>query len=67
MVLLGYEEGSKAYRMFDPRGGKVVDSWDMVFDEMAAWDRKAPGAEEASGVDEMFIIEHMVIHGGDAE
>jgi hypothetical protein len=23
MVLLGYEEGSKAYRLYDPKGGKV--------------------------------------------
>ena len=36
MVLLGYEEGSKAYRMFDPRGGKVLISRDAVFNEMMA-------------------------------
>jgi hypothetical protein len=34
MVLLGYEEGNKAYRLYDPRGGKVVVSQDVVFDEM---------------------------------
>ena len=33
MVLLGYEAGSKAYRLFDPRGGKVVVSCDVVFDK----------------------------------
>jgi hypothetical protein len=26
MVLLGYEEGTKAYRLYDPREGKVVVS-----------------------------------------
>ena len=36
MVLLGYEEGTKAYRLYDPRGGKVVVSHDVVFDEKAA-------------------------------
>jgi hypothetical protein len=36
MVLLGYEEGSKAYRLYDPKGGKVVISRDVVFNEMAA-------------------------------
>ena len=36
MVLLGYEEGSKAYRLYDLAGGKVVVSWDVVFDEMVA-------------------------------
>jgi len=38
MVLLGYEEGTKAYRLYDPRRGKVVVSRDVVFDEKAAWD-----------------------------
>ena len=36
MVLLGYEEGTKAYRLYDPCGGKVVVSRDVVFDEKAA-------------------------------
>ena len=36
MVLLGYEEGTKAYRLYDLRGGKVVVSCDIVFDEKAA-------------------------------
>ena len=38
MVLLGYEEGTKVYRLYDPRGGKVVVSRDVIFDEEAAWD-----------------------------
>ena len=38
MVLLGYEEGTKEYRLYDPRGGKVAVSRDIVFDEKAAWD-----------------------------
>ena len=36
MVLLGYEEGTKAYRLYDPHGGKVVVSCDIVFVEKAA-------------------------------
>ena len=36
MVLLGYEEGTKAYRLYDLCGGKVVVSHDVVFDEKAA-------------------------------
>ena len=35
MVLLGYTEGTKAYRLYDPRGGKVV-SRDVLFDEKVA-------------------------------
>ena len=43
MVLLGYEEGTKVYRLYDPRGSKVVVSCDIVFDEKAAWDWDSPG------------------------
>ena len=36
MVLLGYEEGTKAYRLYDPKRAEVVISRDVVFNEMAA-------------------------------
>ena len=36
MVLLGYTEGTKAYRLYDPCRGKVLVSRDVVFDEKAA-------------------------------
>ena len=36
MVLLGYEEGTKAYWLYDPHGSKVVVSLDVVFNEKAA-------------------------------
>ena len=35
MVLLGYAEGTTTYRLYDPRGGKVVVSHNVVFDEKA--------------------------------
>ena len=38
MLLLGYEEGTKAYRLYDPRGGKVVVLCDVMFDKKAPWD-----------------------------
>ena len=36
MGLLGYEEGTNAYQLYDPRGGKVVVVCDIVFNEKAA-------------------------------
>ena len=42
MVFLGYAEGTKAYRLYDPRGDKVLVPRDVVFDEKAAWDKSSP-------------------------
>ena len=36
MVLLGYAEGTQAYRLYNPCGGKVVVSHDVMFDKKAA-------------------------------
>jgi len=38
VVFLGYEDGSKAYRFFDPVTERVHVSRDAVFDENARWD-----------------------------
>ena len=37
MVLFGYEPGSKAYRLYDPAGGYMHMSRDVVFNERRAW------------------------------
>ena len=47
MVFLGYTEGTKAYRLYDPRGDKVTVSRDVVFNEEAAWDWNSPSTGEA--------------------
>ena len=36
MVLQGYAESTMTYRLYDPHGGKLVVSRDVVFDEKAA-------------------------------
>jgi len=64
MVLLGYKEGSKVYQLCDPKGGKVVVSRDVMFDEMAVWDWEVQGVGKAGGVSGTFIIKYLVIQGG---
>ena len=64
MVLLGYAEGTKAYRLYDPCRGKVVVSRNIAFDEKAAWDWDSLGMGEAGGFTSTFVVEHLVIHGG---
>lgn len=43
MVFIGYEEGSKAYRVYDPLTKRVYASRDVVFDEAASWDWSGGG------------------------
>jgi hypothetical protein len=38
MIFVGYESGSKAYRVYDPIIKHVHVTCDMVFDEQAQWD-----------------------------
>ena len=64
MVFLGYTEGTKAYRLYDPRGNKVLVSRDVVFDEKAGWDWNGPSTGEVDGFTSTFVVEHLVIHGG---
>ena len=64
MVFLGYAKGTKTYRLYDPRGDKVLVSRDVVFDEKAAWDWSSPSTGEAGGFTSTFVVKHLVIHGG---
>jgi hypothetical protein len=68
MVLLGYEPGSKAYRMFDPRAEKVVVSRDVVFDEASSWkwEEKEEGGAAAAGSFGTFTVEYSAYDGGEA-
>jgi hypothetical protein len=37
MIFIGYEEGSKCYRVYDPIANKLQVSHDIVFEESRAW------------------------------
>jgi hypothetical protein len=38
MIVVGYERGTKAYRVYDPATKKVTITHDLVFDEAVGWD-----------------------------
>ena len=57
MVFIGYETGSKAYRMFDPVAKLVHVSRDVIFDEEVRWNWEAPGEAPASS---SFTVEYPV-------
>ena len=37
MVYLGVEEGTKGYRLYNPRSRRIVIARDVVFDESKSW------------------------------
>jgi hypothetical protein len=57
MVFIGYAEGSKAYKMYDPSLKRVHVSRDVIFDEEARWNWESPGEPPASS---SFTVEYSV-------
>ena len=56
MIFIGYAEGAKVYRVFDPATNKVHVTRDVVFEERRKWDwTPAPGAA-ATPTDEHFVV-----------
>jgi hypothetical protein len=47
-VFLGYESGTKAYRVFDPVNNKLIVSRDVIFDEKKSWNWEEKGTRESS-------------------
>lgn len=56
LVHLGTEQGSKAYRMFDPRTQKIVVNRDVVFDETKGWNWSQSATEQSESGS--FTIEY---------
>ena len=57
MVFLGYEPGSKGYRVYDPVSGRLHVSRDVVFDETKGWNWEAP---DDVATPDTFTVEYVV-------
>ncbi|XP_066323684.1 uncharacterized protein [Miscanthus floridulus] len=57
-VFIGYEPGSKAYRFYNPDTGRMIISWDAVFDEGRAWDWSSIGEPSGQADTEPFHVEY---------
>jgi transposase InsO family protein len=57
MIFIGYEPGSKAYRVYNPVTRRVHISRDVVFDEGESWDWSKDGSG-AEDLGEEFVVEY---------
>jgi len=56
-VFIGYAEGAKAYRIYDPVSQRVRVSRDVVFDEGRGWDWASPAAGTPEAASSEFTVE----------
>ena len=70
MGFIGYEEGSKAYRVYNPASKKVQVTRDVVFEESRPWAWRMSGAAKAYTTPATFTVVytmdpgiHEVAHG----
>jgi hypothetical protein len=59
MIFVGYEAGSKAYRVYNPVDGRVGVTRDVVFDEGTQWDWGVEAEEAGNGGEEEFVIQYL--------
>ena len=63
-VFLGYADGAKAYRVYNPVARRVLVSRDVVFDETRDWDWNSSAEHAASMVEELSIDFELAAAGG---
>jgi hypothetical protein len=59
MVFIGYDQGTKGYRVYDPVKKQVHISRYVVFDETTQWDWTGEEGADAGGSGD-FSVEYMV-------
>jgi hypothetical protein len=66
MVMLGYEPGSKAYKVFDPLTQRVHVTRDAVFDKAASWTSEEDGVATLRGTSRSSTLRPVQSHVGGA-
>jgi hypothetical protein len=56
MVFIGYEQNSKAYKMFDPSSRNLVVSRDVVFEEGIQWNWDSKNVENMHAHPQIFSL-----------
>ena len=63
MIFIGYEEGSKAYRVYNPATKKVQITRDVVFEEGRPWTWSAQSAGAGMTTLATFSVVYTMAHG----
>ena len=58
MIFVGYESGSKTYRVYDPVNKRVHVTRNVMFDELVQW-KSSLEEHEANG-DDSFTVEYVI-------
>jgi hypothetical protein len=61
MIFVGYEQGTKAYRVYDPVFKKVHITQDVLFDEVGQWNWEQTEADVDQGSGN-FSVEYLVLN-----
>jgi hypothetical protein len=63
MVLIGYEPGTKAYRLYNPVTDRVHVARDVVFEEGRAWNLGESGTgSSGDSDDDPFVVEYEYVY-----
>jgi len=63
-VFIGYADGAKVYRVYDPVSQRVLVSRDVVFDETRGWDWSKSADHAASVAEELVFDDELIDAGG---
>jgi hypothetical protein len=62
-VFLGYEPGTKGYRVYDPVNDRLLVTRDVVFNEKKAWNWEGCDSRQSSGaaIPDIFTVQYLDI------